>query len=138
MGAPAWPARGASTTGSRRSCSCRPGRPAAHRPDGARAARSTQRPAPRTTSEPPDGSRPAAPQRRRRETVLLSWPDDQLAAHLAAAVLDLEVAVVREGAGAVGAELEGDRLARAGALGDTVGLERQAVRDVISAQFDLD
>ena len=40
--------------------------------------------------------------------------------------------------GAIGAELEGDRLAGADALGDPVGVDRQAVRDVVGAQLDLD
>src|SRR6185503_9863637 len=51
---------------------------------------------------------------------LLTWTDDELAVHLPAAVLDLEIAVVTEGSGAIGAELEGDRVARADALGDPV------------------
>ena len=79
-----------------------------------------------------------SPVRLRAPAVSLSpWPDDELAAHAPAAVLDLEVAVVGEGTGAIGAELEGDRMAGADALRDAVLVDRQAVGDVFGAAASI-
>ena len=64
--------------------------------------------------------------------------DHELAAHLTAAVVDLQVAVERERPGLVGAEFEGDGLPGAHALGDPVGVDGQAVRDVLGSELDLD
>src|SRR3954463_9947268 len=55
----------------------------------------------------------------------------QLAFHALAAVVGGEVAVKAVGADLVGAELEDDGLAGAGALGDAVLIDREAVRDVL-------
>jgi hypothetical protein len=63
---------------------------------------------------------------------------DQRAAHVAAAILRPKVAVEGEGTRPVGKELEGDRVARAGPLGDPVGVHRHAVRDVIGVELDPD
>src|SRR3954468_11623502 len=64
--------------------------------------------------------------------------DDEFAAHAAAAVVNLQAAVIREGAGAIGAKFKGDPLSRVDALGDAVRVDRHAVRDVAAAQLDLD
>ena len=67
----------------------------------------------------------------------ISELDDQLAPHLAAAVVLLQVAVDRERAGLIGAELEGDGLAGPDALGDPVRVDREAVGDVVAPERDL-
>ena len=65
--------------------------------------------------------------------------DDQLALHLLAAVVLREVAVERKASRLVGAELENNRLTRAGALGDAVrDIDREAVGDVLGGELDLD
>ena len=72
----------------------------------------------------------------RNDQMLSSRPHDELAAHLAAAVVDLQVAVEGERPFAVGAELERHRRAGADALGDPVGVDGHAVSDVERPQLD--
>src|SRR5262249_46299193 len=64
--------------------------------------------------------------------------DDELAAHLAAAVFDLQAAVKGEVAGRGGGELEGGWGAGAGRFGEAVAVGREAVRDVFGVQLDAD
>ena len=62
---------------------------------------------------------------------------NQLALHFLAPLVLLEIAVEAERAGLIGAELEGDRLARARALGDAIAVHREAVGDVGALKGDL-
>src|SRR5258705_13953557 len=58
--------------------------------------------------------------------------------HVLALLVLREVAVERELAGLVGAELERDALAGAGALHDAVALDGEAMGDVLRRERDLD
>jgi L-asparagine transporter-like permease len=62
-------------------------------------------------------------------------PDDELALHLLAALVLREVAVVREAAGLVGAELEDHGLSVGGALRDAIwSVDREAVGKILGAE----
>src|SRR4051794_4466186 len=63
--------------------------------------------------------------------------DDQLPLHVLAAVVLGQIAVVREGAGLIGAEFERDGLAGAGALRNAVAIDSEAVGDVFRGEIDL-
>src|SRR4051812_3815343 len=72
-----------------------------------------------------------------KEAVKAQSVDYQLAFHALAAFVGGEVAVKAVSADLVGAELEHDGLAGAGALGDAVLIDREAVRDVLCRKGDL-
>src|SRR5216117_3022456 len=74
----------------------------------------------------------------RRAGGLPAGLDDELTAHLAAAVLNLEITVEGKGAGPVGAELEGYCLTGVHAFGNSIGVDGHAVRDVVRVQLDFD
>lgn len=64
--------------------------------------------------------------------------DDQLPFHASAALVGGEVAVEAVSANLICAELEDDGLAGRRALGDAVLVDREAVRDVLCGEGDLD
>src|SRR5438067_12537491 len=68
--------------------------------------------------------------------MLLAGLDDELPAHLAAAVFGLQITVKGECTNFVSAEFEGHRLTGADALRDPVGVHGPAVRDVLGPQVD--
>ena len=76
---------------------------------------------------------------RDRDATSTRLADDELALHLLAAIVLREVAVERETAGLVRAELEDDGLTGGGALGDAVrDVDGEAVGDVLCRELDAD
>src|SRR5512140_853759 len=61
---------------------------------------------------------------------------DELGLHLAAPLVQLEVAVDRERAYVICAEVERHRVTRADALGNAVAVDREAVGDIFGLELD--
>ena len=70
--------------------------------------------------------------------VLVISPDRQRPGHVLATGIGREVAIEREGARLIGAELERDRCAARHALHDPIGIDRKTGGTILAAQRDLD